>query len=339
MKKTVRTILFAAATLAAVSCGNKKTEQAAPVAEVAPSVTVVTVNEREVIQQQTFTSSVQAFAVNNIAPQSPNRIKKILVDVGDFVKEGQKVAEMDVVNLSSVKLQLINDSTELSRIKTLYQEGGVAKADYEAMELAYKVRKASYDNLLENTYLTAPISGVITARNYDEGDMYGGQPLYVVQQITPVKLLVGVSESEYTKVKKGDNVTIAADAFPGKVFNGKVNKIYPTIDPATRTFTVEVIVDNNYKSLRPGMFARVTIKFGVNNSVVIPDIAVVKQQGSGERFVYVLNEDGTVTYQKVVLGTRLGSEFEVLEGLKDGDKIVTEGHIRLKHGIKVSVKN
>ena len=85
------------------------------------------------------------------------------------------------------------------------------------------------------------------------------------------------------------------------------------------------------------MFARVTVKFGVNNNVVIPDVAVVKQQGSGERFVYVLNEDGTVTYQKVVLGRRMGAEYEVLEGLTDGATIVTGGQIRLKDGIKVTV--
>ena len=85
------------------------------------------------------------------------------------------------------------------------------------------------------------------------------------------------------------------------------------------------------------MFARVTVNFGVNNSVVIPDIAVVKQQGSGERFVYVLNEDGTVTYQKVVLGRRIDAEYEVLEGLSDGAKVVTGGQIRLKDGIKVTV--
>ena len=174
--------------------------------------------------------------------------------------------------------------------------------------------------------------------NYDVGDMYAmAAPLFTVEQIVPVKLLVGVSESDYTKVKKGDKVEIVADALPGKVFEGKVRKIYPTIDPATRTFTVEIVVNNYKKELRPGMFARVTVTFGTNNSVVIPDVAVVKQQGSGERFVYILNEDGTVTYQKVVLGRRMGTEYEVLEGIPDGATIVTGGQIRLKDGIKVSV--
>ena len=130
---------------------------------------------------------------------------------------------------------------------------------------------------------------------------------------------------------------ITADALPGNTFTGKINKIYPTVDPATRTFTVEVVINNNNNALRPGMFARATVNFGVNNNVVIPDVAVVKQQGSGERFVYVLNADGTVTYQKVVLGRRMGAEYEVLEGIADGARIVTGGMIRLKDGIKVIV--
>ena len=137
--------------------------------------------------------------------------------------------------------------------------------------------------------------------------------------------------------KKGDKVEVVADALTGKVFEGKVRKIYPTIDPATRTFTAEVVVNNPKRELRPGMFARVTVNFGVNTNVVIPDVAVVKQQGSGERFVYVLNEDGTVTYQKVSLGRRMDAEYEVLEGLSDGAKVVTGGQIRLKDGIKVEV--
>ena len=198
--------------------------------------------------------------------------------------------------------------------------------------------KTQVENLLENTVLCSPIDGVVTARNYDAGDMYTmSMPIYTVEQIKPVKLLVGISESDYTKVKKGDSIEITADAIPGKTFYGKVEKIYPTIDPATRTFTVEVVVPNSYTTLRPGMFARVTVNFGSNNNVVIPDVAVVKQQGSGERFVYILNEDGTVNYQKVLLGRRMGAEFEVLEGIPSGAKVVTGGQIRLKDGVKVTV--
>ena len=342
MKTIFKSIFFAGAIVLAAGCGNttkKDANQAEVVVEeAAPSVAVTKVFTREVPQMSTYTSTVQAYVKNNIAPQSVNRIKKINVEVGDFVKKGQVLAEMDLIQLQQAELQMKNKEIEYNRLKKLHEAGGLSQSDLDAVELAYQVSKTTYENLLENSVLLSPITGVVTARNYDVGDMYAmSAPVFTVEQIVPVKLLVGISESDYSKVKKGDSVEITADAIPGKTFYGKITRIYPTIDPATRTFTVEVVVDNNYKTLRPGMFARVTIKFGTNNNVVIPDVAVVKQQGSGERFVYVLNEDGTVSYVKVVLGRRMGAEFEVLEGIADGATIVTGGQIRLKDGVKVSV--
>ena len=255
------------------------------------------------------------------------------------MKAGQIVAEIDKVNLQQAELQMKNKEIEYQRLKGLYEAGGLSKSDLDAIELAYNVSKSSYENLLENTVLRSPIDGVITARNYDKGDMFTmGQPIYIVEQIMPVKLYVGISESEYTRVRKGDTVEITVEAFPGKVFYGKINRINPTIDAATHTFKAEILVANNYKSLRPGMYARVTVKFGTENNVVIPDIAVVKQSGSGDRFVYVLNGDNTVSYRKITLGRRLGAEYEVLEGISDGEVIVTEGQVRLKDGVKVTVE-
>ena len=342
MKTIFRTIMIAGAVVAAAGCGNSGNKEAQQTAtEVVienPVVSVEQVHVREVPQIATYTSTVQAYVKNNIAPQMTGRITKINAEIGDFVKKGQILAEIDKAQLLQAQLQLQNKEVELQRLKSLYEAGGLSKSDLDAIELAYNVAKTQVDNLMENTILRSPIDGVVTARNYDAGDLYGmSAPIYTVEQIVPVKLLVGISESDYTKVKKGDAIEITADAIPGKVFYGKVEKIYPTIDPATRTFTVEVVVDNKYKTLRPGMFARVVVNFGSNNNVVVPDVAVVKQQGSGERFIYVLNEDGTVTYQKVVLGRRMGAEYEVLEGLKDGDRIVTGGQIRLKDGVKVTV--
>ena len=304
----------------------------------APTVSVGQVFVRDVPQEADYTSTVQAYVKNNIAPQMAGRITKINVEIGDFVKEGQILAEIDKAQLLQAQLQLQNQEVELQRLKSLYEEGGLSQSDYDAIQMQYNVLKTQVDNLIENTTLRSPINGVVTARNYDVGDMYAmSMPIFTVEQIVPVKLLVGVSETDYSKVKKGDSVVVTADAIPGKTFYGKVNRIYPTVDPATRTFTVEVKIDNNYKTLRPGMFVRATINFGTNTNVVIPDVAVVKQQGSGERFVYVLNADNTVTYKKVVLGRRMGAEYEVLEGLEDGDRIVIGGQIRLKDGVKVIV--
>lgn len=341
MKTIFRIMSAAAAVILAAGCGNSNTktaEKAAEAQEIIPTVAVQQVHMQEVPQLATYTSTIQAYVKNNIAPQSAGRISKILVDIGDFVKKGQVVAEMDQTQLAQVELQLKNNETELNRMRELYEVGGLSKSDLESIEMAYNVSKTQYENLKENATLVSPINGVITARNYDAGDMYAmSAPIYTVEQIVPVKMLVGISETDYSKVSKGDSVEITADALPGKTFTGKIRKIYPTVDPATRTFTVEVVIDNNNSALRPGMFVRAVVKFGSNNSVVIPDVAVVKQQGSGERFVYVLNEDGTVTYQKIVLGRRMGAEYEVLEGLNDGAKVVVGGQIRLKDGIKVTV--
>lgn len=345
MKTIFRTMFIAGATLVALSCGVKKNdnqqvvvEELPVVVEELPVVDVVTVKAQDVPQTMTYTSTVQAFVRNNIAPQMSGRITRINAEIGDFVKKGDILAEIDKAQLLQAQLQLQNQEVELARLQALYDAGGLSKSDLDAVTLQYNVTKTQVENLKENTTLRSPVDGVVTARNYDAGDMYAmSAPIFTVEQIRPVKLLVGVSEMDYSKVKKGDSVQITADAVPDKTFYGKVGKIYPTIDPATRTFTVEVIVENNYSTLRPGMFSRVTINFGTNHSVVIPDVAVVKQQGSGERFVYVLNNDGTVTYQKVVLGRRMGTEYEVLEGLADGAKVVTGGQIRLKNGVKVKV--
>lgn len=337
MKKTFNLTMLAA--LAILAAGCKPGQNAEAVADDEQKATFVEVARAvyaEVPQEETYSSTVQAYVVNNVVPQSGGRIKKINVEIGDFVQAGQVLAEMDRVNLVQSKLKLANDSTELVRLKGLFEEGGISQSDFEQMELAYKVSKASYDNLLENTILRSPVSGVITARNYDKGDMYAmAGPIYVVQQITPVKILVGISESDYTKVKKGDVVTITADALPGRTFEGKVNRLYPVVDPATHTFTVEILVQNSDRALRPGMYANVNVRFAVNNSIVVPDGALVKQQGSGQKLVYVVQSDNTVKSIVVKPGRHFGSTYEVLEGLSEGDTVVTKGQTALKNGSKV----
>ena len=337
----VRTIIYVAAAVMAVSCGNNnsKTAEQPQAAEVRlPNVTIMAASYKDVPQSDVYTANVEAYAKNNIAPQSPSRIQKIYVEVGDFVRAGQIVAKMDEVSLNQSKLSMANDSLEYSRIKKLYEQGGVSKSDFDAMELKYNVTRSQYQNLLENTILRSPVSGVITARNYDQGDMYGGSPIYVVEQITPVKLFVGISEMDYTRVKKNDTVTLTADALPGKTFTGRIARIYPTIDAATHTFTAEVNVANGDRLLRPGMYARVTVNFGSNHSIVVPDDCVVKQQGSGVRSVFVLQADNTVKEIVVTLGRHFGTEYEILSGISEGDNVVVKGQASLKNGSKVNVQ-
>ena len=335
--KRVNVLLTAAAAIMMISCGQQTTNDQQMAME-NPKVTVAKVNAEYVSQLQVYPTTVEADIVNNIAPQSAARISKIRVEIGDKVSAGQTLALMDDVNLEKARLQLINDSIEFGRIEQLHEIGATSQSDYEAMTLKYDVSKKTYKNLLENTVLKSPISGIVTARNYDEGDMYAmTQPLFVVQKINPVKMLINVSESKYSQIKKGMEVDITTDAYGEQVFKGVVDLIYPTINSMTHTFPVEVKFANKDMTLRPGMFARVTVNYGDNFRVVVPDRAVVKQVGSGEQYVYVLNADGTVTYNIVELGRRMGNKYEVISGLDDNATVVLTGQTKLKNGIAVDV--
>jgi len=318
--------------------GGSTSEEAAVVEEKVPVVKVHEAQLEVVSHEDVYSTTVQAFVVNNIAPQGTGRIVKINVEIGDFVEKGQILAEMDNSNLEQAQLRLKNAEDELERVKSLLSEGGISQSDFDQIELSFKVAKSGYENLLENTILRSPISGVVTSRNYDQSDMYSmSQPIFTVQQITPVKMLVAVSESDYTKVKKGDRITISADALPGKTFTGTIARIYPTMDSSTHTFNVEVQVRNEKRELRPGMYARAVVNFGDVENVVLPDKAVLKMQGAGTRYVYYLKEDGTVNTKVVTTGKHFDSKYEILSGLKGGEKIVLEGQSALRAGIKVEV--
>jgi RND family efflux transporter MFP subunit len=339
MKYLKNTLLAMAAGLMLVSCGSKTNETTNVPAQAAPIVSVVTATAEDIDVVNTYTSNVEPFATNNIMPQTAGRIVNINVEVGNKVRKGQLLAKMDDVNLAKTRLQIVNDSTELSRLTELYKIGAVSQADYDLAKLSLEIARKTYSNLVENTLLRSPINGVVTARNFDKGDMYSmTQPIFVVQQISPVKMLINISESLFTQVNKGMEFDISVEAYPGETFKGKVNLIYPTVSATTHTFPVEVICENADQRLRPGMFARVTATFGTNHHVVVPDVAVVKQMGSGEHFIYVLQPDNTVKYQLVEVGKRLGNKYEIISGVNEGDKVVTEGQIRLKDGVAVQVK-
>lgn len=336
--KSVKTlaVLLAAAGMT-FSCKSGESQAAQEQPEEKMKVPVQQVFARDVEKQEVLTATVEAWASNNIAPKMSARIEKIYAEVGDRVVRGQKLAEVDPTSLIQARLQMENDSIEFSRTDELYAVGGISKSEWDARKMAYELTRTNYRNLLDNTILTSPISGVVTARNYDQGDMYvGGQALYVVEQLQPVKLLVNVTESLFTKVKKGMPVEITLDVYGDEVFAGKVRLVYPTVDPGTRTFPVEIEIANRDERVRPGMFARVILNYGVENNVVVPDVAVVKQTGSGDRYIYVYS-DGKVDFRKVELGRRLDREYEILSGVNPGDRVVTGGQARLNDGMEVEI--
>ena len=340
MKKSFQlAAVLVAAMLGACSGGEEKKAENAVGTEVnKPAVKLATVSSREVAQIGEYTATVEAEAKNSIAPTAPGRISKIFVEVGDYVRKGQKLVQMDAANLTQLKLQLDNQETEFKRVDELYKVGGVSKAEWDAAKTNLDVRRSSYENLLENTQLLSPLDGVVTERRFDEGNLYSSsdKPVLVVQQITPVKLIVNVSEQNFPKVTKGMAVTVKLDVYEGEEFEGKVSLVYPTIDAATHTFPVEVTLPNASKRVRPGMFARVIMNFGTKNNVVVPDMAVVKRAGSGDRFVYVYN-NGKVSYNKVEIGRRMDTEYELISGVENGAQVVVAGQNTLADGMEVEV--
>ena len=340
MKKSFQmAALVVAAMLGACSGGDdKKAEGAAEAVVEKPVVKLATVSSRDVEQIEEYTATVEAEAKNNIAPTSPGRISKIFVEVGDHVRKGQKLVQMDAANLNQLKLQLDNEEKEFNRVDELYKVGGASKSEWDAAKTSLDVRRTSYNNLLENTQLVSPINGVITARNFDNGDLYSStaMPVLVVEQITPVKLIVNVSEPHFPQVVKGMPVTVKFDVYGDEAFEGKVSLPYPTIDAATHTFPVEITLANANQRVRPGMFGRVTMGFGTKNHVVAPDMAIVKRAGSGDRFIYVYS-NGKVSYNKVELGRRLDTEYEIVSGVENGAQVVIAGQNRLADGVEVEV--
>jgi RND family efflux transporter MFP subunit len=339
---------FMASAMLMASCSSEEKKVEEKVEK--PLVKVETVVSQSVDQIGNYTATTEADVVNNITTAMPNRIKAIYVDEGQKVSKGQRLVALDDVNTDSYELQVANAEANLKNVEInynraveLYKIGGGTKQSVEQMELslinaqnALASAKRALQNVKENTVLTSPISGVVTARNYDAGDMTGQLPILTIAQVQPVKIVINVSESELAKVNNGMPAVVKFDTYGDEEFAGKVTMVAPTVDVATRTFGVEVTVANKDNRILPGMFARVELNLGTMEHVVVPDKAVVKQPGSGNYYVYVY-KDGKVSYNQVQLGQRLGDKYELISGVESGSQVVVSGQSRLANGDAVEL--
>lgn len=304
-----------------------------------PLVKVMPASVADVEQQAEFTGTIEPFLINNISPSLGLRIDNIHVDVGDKVTKGQLLVEMDKRQYMQASVQLANLESDYLRTESLYQQGGVSKQQLDQMATQLEVSRHAAGNLLENVNLTSPIYGVVTERVYDPGDVYspGIGKILTVMQLDRVKVKVNVSEQYYPQVKHGMPVDIKLDIYPNQVFEGKVSLIYPSLDAATHTVPVEITIPNASTKLRPGMFSRVTLNFGKMPHVVVDDIAVQKQIGTNERYVFIIDSDTTAVRRPVTIGRVLGNKYEILTGINDGENVVTAGMSKLLDGSKVEI--
>ena len=336
--------------LALSSCGGKEKAATAEEENVKLNVKTATVEERDVADIVTLTASVEADKINNISSNSPNRIKQILVDDGMVVKKGQRVAVLDDVNTTSYQLQVDNAKANLRNVELNYNRaaellkiGGGTRQQVDQMELqlvnarnALASAERALRNVQENTVLTAPVSGVVTARNYDPGDMTGSLPILTIDTVNPVKVVVNVNESDFSRVHTGMPAELTLEAYPNEKFIGKVTLVAPTVDANSRSFGVEVTVPNPTNRIIPGMFGRLELNLGNAMTAVVPDKAVEKQRGSGNYFVYIVR-DGKLVYSQVELGRRLGDTYQILSGVEPGEQVVVSEKSRLTNGAAVNV--
>jgi RND family efflux transporter MFP subunit len=291
-----------------------------------------------------YTSTIMAYEEVNLAPSTPGRVDEIYVEVGDRVQKGQKLFLMDRTQYYANKIQLANLEKDLARLDTLLKVGSVKEQLYDQTKAQYEVMKTNVVFMEENTQLEAPFTGIITGRYLENGELYSGAPgmsgkaaVVTLMQINPVKIIVSITEQYFPLIRNGMKVRIASDIYPDRSFEGTIFRVHPTIDPMSRSFSAEVRIANSSELLRPGMFARSFIDMGEEKAIVVPANAVLMQEGTNERYIFVL-ENGIAVRKTVILGQRFDDRFEIAGGtLKEGESLITEGQARLNNGQKVEI--
>ena len=347
MKSIYKLKLMFILTLIAASCSNKSNTEISDNTENTEKVFPVRVQsiKKQIIPRTIeYTANLNAYKEINYAPASPGRINKILVDIGSKVTKGQVIAEMDKTQYLQSVAQLDIAEYNFKSTDTLYQLGSISEQQYKQAKTQYEIAKASYELLKENVTLTSPIDGVVTGKYYENGELYSGTPnssgkaaIVSLMQINPLKAIVNISQSHYPDIKNGMVAFIKTDIYPEKVFKGEVYKVYPTIDVNTRTFKTEVLIENNEELLRPGMFTFIETKLKDINSVVVPSIAILKQEGTNNRYVFI-NQNGVAKQINIELGKRFDDKIEIISNeLKEGDELIVEGQANLLEGSKLNI--
>ena len=331
-------LIIAAATM--VACGsNDKSSTAATSQDSATAVKVCTAEVVDVENTEVYTSEILPYRENDITPAAQGlHIDQIKVDVGDRVKQGQVIVTLDPTSLSQMELNLATVEDTYNRMLPVHKAGGVSDQQITELENTLNLQREVVENMRKNSVIKSPISGVVTARNFENGDLFASMPILHIMQIDKLKVKANVSEQYFPVVKVGQKVDINVDIFPGETFEGRVSRINPALDAQTRTFGVEITIPNSNERLRPGMYARATFNMGKSSGVVVDDVAVQKQAGSSERFVYVI-KDGVAEFRFVRDGRRVGNKVSIIEGLEPGEQVATTSFIRLTNGKKVEIIN
>lgn len=314
----------------------------------------------------------------DVAPKISGRVDRVLVEVGDQVKEGQLIAEVDAraleeelreaeaalrvaeATLKGEQAELIDLTRKLERAKQLFEKRFVSRQELDTLdaernaaaaqvELAraqivqMKARLANAKLELSETKLKAPFPGYIEKRLVDPGAMVSvGTPIAGLVDINRVKVIIPVVERHYPKISVGQKAVVTFDAFSSQRFAGKVVRLAPVLSQETRTGEVEIEIDNANGQLKPGMFARVEIAVDQPRDVLlVPEGALVKTPSGHGVFRVSAGDNGSAKVQlvPVVLGANRDGQTEIRGELKVGDRVVTLGVNLLKDGQSVRISD
>ena len=324
-----------------IACGGKNGEKAATTTKKeAEKVIVMTLQSERIAKTLQLSTTLEGYESMNIAPSITGHIEHIYVEVGSRVQKGSMLVRMDQTQLNTTRINLSSSKTELDRVSALKASGSVSEQVYDQTKAAYDQLVESERFLNENTFVRAQFAGVISAKNYQDGEMYSGAPILSLTQINRLKAIINIPESYYPLVKTGMNVNIESDIYPHQLFPASIEIVYPTIDPTSHTFQAKLNIPNGNEKIRPGMYVRTSLRLGEVDAIVVPYQSVLKLTGSNDRYVFV--NDGNIAHRvPVTLGQRFDDRIEVIPveqgALKAGDQLVVSGQARLVDGDKLEI--
>ena len=335
MKKIV---LMMAAAVCLIGCGKKNAQATQQEAERVEVVSCMTLQDQEIERVFTVSTNLQGYLTQNVAPSLTGKIEHIYVEVGDEVKAGDMLVRMDQNQYLTQKIQLANLEVEMGRLEALLETGSVSQQTYDQTKVGYDQLKQNLSFLETNTYVKAPFDGVISAKTYEDGELYGGQPIVVLTQVKKLKALIAVPEKYYPLIQEGMKLTVKSEVYPEETFPATIEVVYPTIDAASHTFLCKIVIPNASEKLRAGMYVTTTLGLGKENTIVVPYQSVEKLIGSNERFVFI-NENGYAKRVSVKLGQRFDEQIEIIAPeIHAGVEYIYKGQSKLVDGVKIEVK-
>ena len=308
------------------------------------AIEVATVTRGSLAREATVAGVLAPLRSVGVNAQVGGALLSMRVEEGDAVRAGQVLAEVDSreirAQLRSAEASLSLARSTAERSATLLKDRVVTAAENERDQAALASAQATVDALrtrLGYASIRAPISGVITEKRNEAGDVVGAQTrLFTIADVSTLVVRVQVSELDITGISLGQMADVGVDALGGVVFKGTVRRIFPAADSITRMVPVEVgLAGGAARQLRPGYLARVTVKLGERAGVLLaPASAIVGSRDA--RAVYLKSGD-KVERRTVRVGQASGTVIEILEGLQAGDTVVSVGADQLRDGAQVRV--